>query len=178
MGARARAGRSCACVTGPLGAGPHDRFPITTEPNVLKELIKPPSVLKTVVNAVTGSSNVASMLPSGQLSNVPWRRMGVKYTSNEVFFDFVEEIDAIVDRSGGTISCEVQGEVTVQCRLSGMPDLVLSFMNPRLLDNVSLHPCVRYKRWETDHILSFVPPDGAFKVRVPVPCRAGGPLAG
>ena len=27
-------------------------------------------------------------------------------------------------------------------------DLTLSFMNPRLLDDVSFHPCVRYKRWE------------------------------
>jgi AP-3 complex subunit mu len=49
-------------------------YPITTEPNVLKEIIKPPSTLKTVVNAVTGGSNMSSELPSGQLSNVPWRR--------------------------------------------------------------------------------------------------------
>lgn len=33
-------------------------------------------------------------------------------------------------------------------KLSGMPDLTLSFMNPRLFDDVSFHPCVRYKRWE------------------------------
>lgn len=29
-----------------------------------------------------------------------------------------------------------------------MPDLTLSFMNPRLFDDVSFHPCVRFKRWE------------------------------
>jgi len=29
-----------------------------------------------------------------------------------------------------------------------MPDLTLSFVNPRLLDDVSFHPCVRFKRWE------------------------------
>ena len=27
-------------------------------------------------------------------------------------------------------------------------DLTLSFVNPRLLDDVSFHPCVRFKRWE------------------------------
>ena len=32
--------------------------------------------------------------------------------------------------------------------MSGMPDLTLSFMNPRLFDDVSFHPCVRFKRWE------------------------------
>lgn len=45
---------------------------------------------------------------------------------------------------------------------SGTPDLTLSFMNPRLMDDVSLHPCVRLKRWENERILSFVPPDGSF----------------
>jgi AP-3 complex subunit mu len=33
-------------------------------------------------------------------------------------------------------------------KLSGMPDLTLSFVNPRLLDDISFHPCVRFKRWE------------------------------
>ena len=27
-------------------------------------------------------------------------------------------------------------------------DLTLSFVNARLLDDVSFHPCIRYKRWE------------------------------
>lgn len=39
-------------------------------------------------------------LPTGQLSNIPWRRAGVKYTNNEAYFDVVEEIDAIIDKSG------------------------------------------------------------------------------
>ena len=29
-----------------------------------------------------------------------------------------------------------------------MPDLTLTFVNPRLLDDLSFHPCVRLKRWE------------------------------
>lgn len=47
-----------------------------------------------------GGSNVGDTLPTGQLSNIPWRRAGVKYTNNEAYFDVVEEIDAIVDKSG------------------------------------------------------------------------------
>jgi hypothetical protein len=31
-----------------------------------------------------------------------------------------------------------------------MPDLTLSFVNPRLLDDVSFHPCVRLKKWEVN----------------------------
>ena len=66
-----------------------------------------------------------------------------------------------------------------------MPDLTLSFMNPRLFDDVSFHPCVRFKRWEvriskslnllimslieyfcsqSERILSFIPPDGNFRL--------------
>ena len=33
-------------------------------------------------------------------------------------------------------------------KLSGMPDLSMSFMNPRMFDDTSFHPCVRFKRWE------------------------------
>ncbi|CAF3616539.1 unnamed protein product, partial [Rotaria sp. Silwood2] len=49
-------------------------------------------------------------------------------------------------------------------KLSGMPDLTLNFVDPRLFDDVSFHPCVRLKRWEGEHVLSFIPPDGNFRL--------------
>ena len=97
---------------------------------------------------------------------------------------------------GTTVFAEIQGVVEASVKLSGMPDLTLSFMvgpcvcvcvrvcvcegvalqkrphlkpvpmswlqNPRLLDDVSFHPCVRFKRWESESVLSFIPPDGNF----------------
>lgn len=45
-----------------------------------------------------------------------------------------------------------------------MPDLSLSFVNPRLFDDVSFHPCVRFRRWESERLLSFIPPDGNFRL--------------
>uniref|UniRef100_A0A673MH86 AP-3 complex subunit mu-1 n=1 Tax=Sinocyclocheilus rhinocerous TaxID=307959 RepID=A0A673MH86_9TELE len=78
-------------------------FPLATESNILKELIRPPTILRSMVNTITGSSNVGETLPTGQLSNIPWRRAGVKYTNNEAYFDVVEEIDAILDKSGKNI---------------------------------------------------------------------------
>ncbi|XP_037541267.1 AP-3 complex subunit mu-1 [Nematolebias whitei] len=139
-------------------------FPLATESNVLKEMIKPPTILRSVVNTLTGGSNVGNVLPTGQLSIIPWRRASVKYTNNEAYFDVIEEIDAIVDKSGTTVFAEIQGVVEACVRLSGMPDLTLSFMNPRLLDDVSFHPCVRFKRWEAERVLSFIPPDGNFRL--------------
>lgn len=139
-------------------------FPMTTESNILKELIKPPNILRTIANTVTGKTNFSATLPTGQLSAVPWRRSSVKYTNNEAYFDVIEEVDAIIDKSGSTVFAEIQGYIDCCIKLSGMPDLSLSFMNPRLLDDVSFHPCVRFKRWETERILSFVPPDGNFRL--------------
>uniref|UniRef100_A0A803SQS6 Adaptor related protein complex 3 subunit mu 2 n=1 Tax=Anolis carolinensis TaxID=28377 RepID=A0A803SQS6_ANOCA len=139
-------------------------FPLATESNILKELIKPPTILRTVVNTITGSTNVGEQLPTGQLSVVPWRRTGVKYTNNEAYFDVIEEIDAIIEKSGSTVTAEIQGVIDACVKLTGMPDLTLSFMNPRLLDDVSFHPCVRFKRWESERILSFIPPDGNFRL--------------
>ncbi|XP_059820771.1 AP-3 complex subunit mu-2 [Hypanus sabinus] len=139
-------------------------FPLATESNILKELIRPPTILRTVVNTITGSTNVGDHLPTGQLSVVPWRRTGVRYANNEAYFDVVEEIDAIIDKSGSTVFAEIQGVIDACVKLTGMPDLTLSFMNPRLLDDVSFHPCVRFKRWESERILSFIPPDGNFRL--------------
>lgn len=115
--------------------------------------------LKFILLYISGGSNVGETLPTGQLSNVPWRRAGVKYTNNEAYFDVVEEIDVILDKSGtgncslfitkckfwlfsstwlfcllympylGTTVCaEIQGVIEACVRLTGMPDLTLSFM--------------------------------------------------
>lgn len=56
--------------------------------------------------------SVSATLPSGQLSNVPWRRTGVKYANNEAYFDVIEELDAIIDKSGSVVSAEIQGYVS------------------------------------------------------------------
>ncbi|KAG8188598.1 hypothetical protein JTE90_005953 [Oedothorax gibbosus] len=139
-------------------------FPLATESNILKEMIKPPNILRTIANTVTGRSNISSTLPTGQLSSIPWRRTGVKYANNEAYFDLIEEIDAIMDNRGSVISAEIQGCIDCCIKLSGMPDLSLSFVNARIFDDVSFHPCVRFRRWESERILSFVPPDGNFRL--------------
>ena len=75
--------------------------------------------LKPNVHVTTFS--VSEVLPTGQLSNVPWRRMGVKYTNNEAYFDVIEEIDAIIDKSGSTVFAEIQGYVSFDFGLISLP---------------------------------------------------------
>jgi AP-3 complex subunit mu len=140
-------------------------WPLTTEPNALKAMIRPPSIMSKISSAVFSNTNVSHELPSGTISNMPWRAAGVTYTQNEIYMDIVEEIDAIIDAaSGNVVQSDVSGRIQCQCQLSGIPDLLLTFKNPKLIDDCSFHPCVRYGRYERDQVVSFVPPDGNFEL--------------
>ncbi|KAK7278035.1 hypothetical protein RJT34_23057 [Clitoria ternatea] len=139
--------------------------PLTTEPNILLEMISRPNIVSKALSVVTGSSsNVSGTLSGATASCVPWRTAEPKYSNNEVYVDLVEEMDAIINRDGVLVKCEIYGEVQVNSRISGLPDLTLSFTNPSILDDVRFHPCVRFRPWESHQILSFVPPDGQFKL--------------
>ena len=140
-------------------------WPLTTEPNALKAMIRPPSVMAKLQSVVFSNTTVSDELPSGTISNMPWRATGVSYTQNEIYMDIVEQVDAIVDAvSGNLISSDVSGSIQCQSHLSGIPDLLLTFKDPALIDDCSFHPCVRYQRFERDQVVSFVPPDGLFEL--------------
>jgi AP-3 complex subunit mu len=74
-------------------------FPLTTEPNILQEMIAPPNIVSKVLSVVTGnSSNVSDTLPGSTASCVPWRTADPKYANNEVYVDLVEQMDATINR--------------------------------------------------------------------------------
>mmetsp|Transcript_9461 Transcript_9461/g.35117 ORF Transcript_9461/g.35117 Transcript_9461/m.35117 type:complete len:418 (-) Transcript_9461:127-1380(-) len=151
-------------------------YPITTELSLLTDLVKPP---QTSLQALTSGALKAR---GNARSPVPWRKLGIKYTNNEVYFDVIEEVNCIVDASNATLRAEVIGRIMCNCRLSGMPDILLRFQDPQILKDCAFHPCVRYARFEQDQSLSFVPPDGEFELMryrnddilkdLPVYCRS------
>ena len=56
-------------------------YALTTEPNALKLMIKPPSVLARVASALgRGTSQVSDELAEGTISNMPWRMTDVMHT--------------------------------------------------------------------------------------------------
>ncbi|CBY11993.1 unnamed protein product [Oikopleura dioica] len=139
-------------------------FPLVTEPNVLKELIRPTTMLSSIKNTVTGKSNVSENLPSGQLSNVPWRKANVKYNNNEAYFDMKENLNMVINKQGSHLLSLANGRIDSSIKLSGTPDLSLSWQNPKVFNNVNFHPCIRLKRWNMEKMLSFIPPDGQFEL--------------
>jgi AP-3 complex subunit mu len=152
-------------------------WPLTTELNALKVMIRPPTAMSKFLSSAAGqvgSSTTSSsgnpqlsdsQLPNGTIPNMPWRTAGVHYTNNEIYVDIVEEVDAVIDiRTGTIVSADVQGSILCQSHLSGIPDLLLTFNDATLIDDCSFHPCVRYEKFERDGVVSFVPPDGNFEL--------------
>jgi AP-3 complex subunit mu len=80
-----------------LDAGGH---PLTTSPNALREIVIPPSLLTKVlsVTGVSGLTGPTMNSMSAFSSPIPWRRTGVRYNNNEVYFDIVETLDAVVNK--------------------------------------------------------------------------------
>jgi len=93
-----------------------------------------------------------------------WRKSGIKYSTNKILFDVIEEYNCVIDVNGSSSKSEIIGKILTKCSLSDMPDISLFFKDSSILDDVSFHPCVRYKRFEDDKMLSFIPPDGDFQL--------------
>jgi AP-3 complex subunit mu len=66
------------------------------------------------------------------------------------------------NRSGKIVVAEVRGQIDSRCRLSGIPDLLMTLSSSDSLQDCCFHPCVRLNKWTNSKQLSFVPPDGRF----------------
>ncbi|PGH15339.1 hypothetical protein AJ79_02505 [Helicocarpus griseus UAMH5409] len=155
-----------------------------TEPNALQETVEVPGWMDKLLGNVglpgaspaLGPTNpLKSSLASTSINGasapaIPWRRQGVRHTSNELYVDIVESLSVTMAPSGRPISALVNGTIVFTAKISGVPDLLLSLGAPGGQTNVAhklqlpvFHPCVRLARWrEKPGELSFVPPDGRF----------------
>lgn len=85
-----------------LDSGGH---PLTTSPNALRDIVLPPSLLSKLLSVAGANINTTINSGSGLgaaggpfSSPIPWRKAGLRYTSNEIYFDMVEELKAIVNK--------------------------------------------------------------------------------
>jgi len=80
-----------------LDAGGH---PLTTSPNALRDIVLSPSLINKLLS-VTGVSGLSGP-PTNNLgafsSPISWRKAGLRYNHNEIFFDFIETLDAVVNK--------------------------------------------------------------------------------
>jgi hypothetical protein len=96
------------------------------------------------------------------LSSELWWRRPSDYVTNEIYVDVVEKVDCVVSAKGKVVAGAVVGQIRLNSRLSGQPEVLLTVKDPSALKSSQFHPCVRAERWLRDRHLSFTPPDGQF----------------
>ncbi|KAJ5935510.1 AP complex mu/sigma subunit [Penicillium verhagenii] len=152
-----------------------------TEPNSLQEVVEVPGWMGKLLSGISvpGASTPTTNNPlrqslatasASQGPAIPWRRPGVRHTSNELYVDIIESLSVTMAPSGRLLSALVSGTIAFTAKISGVPDLHLSLSAPggqqslaKKIDLPVFHPCVRLARWrEKPGELSFIPPDGRF----------------
>ncbi|CCD25185.1 Apm1p NDAI_0E03680 [Naumovozyma dairenensis CBS 421] len=159
-------------------------IPQITETKMLKQYITQKSFK--LVKAAKKKQNAARP-PSALTDSVSWRSEGIKYKKNEAFLDIVESINMLMTQKGQILRSEILGVVKIKSRLSGMPDLKLGIndkgifskqlteddtnnnatskkQNKIELEDLKFHQCVRLSKFETEKIITFIPPDGDFEL--------------
>ncbi|KPI89421.1 putative adaptor complex AP-1 medium subunit [Leptomonas seymouri] len=151
-------------------------FPQFTEEKALREYIMQSTFLTKIMG--TKTTLAASELPAavtGAAGSTPWRLpRNYKYKNNQVFLDVIEQVDLLANQAGDTLSSEVLGSVKMQSCLSGMPTCTVG-LNDKILfdrtgrhgksvemDDITFHRCVKLNQFESERIITFVPPDGEF----------------
>ncbi|CAO1630040.1 unnamed protein product [Sympodiomycopsis kandeliae] len=146
-----------------------DGRPLTTEYNSLKGIVRGQAWWEELLGRMSQFTS-STPAPPPQISPLPWRASGVRYSRNEVYVDIVESLTGVKDRKGKAVG-GLKLHVSIACRakLSGEPDLALA-LDPSpngpssAIQSPAFHPCVRHRRWTKEGLLSFVPPDGDFEL--------------
>lgn len=104
-------------------------------------------------------------------SPVPWREFGIKYRRNEIHLNVDERVHALIDARGQVLLLYIDGVITMKSRLSGMPVCRFGLADERenavgmvSLSDFKFHQCVDLAKYDSDHVIRFVPPDGSFEL--------------
>merc|ERR1711884_724599 len=103
---------------------------------------------------------------------------GIKYRRNELFLDVMEYVNLLMSPQGQVLSAHVAGKILMKSFLSGMPECKFG-INDKIvmdskgkpaeesksksaiaIDDCQFHQCVKLSKFETEHAISFIPPDG------------------
>ena len=73
-----------------------------------------------------------------ELPETAWRKSGIKHFRNSCYFDFIENLDVIINeydfsydsfsRRGDPVISEVVGFIQVKCEMSGIPEMSMVFV--------------------------------------------------
>ncbi|XP_046564556.1 AP-2 complex subunit mu-like [Haliotis rubra] len=162
-------------------------YPQNTDTGILKTFI-PHNKEQLTSQTKEETAQITSQV-TGQIG---WRREGIKYRRNELFLDVLESVNLLMSPQGQVLSAHVAGRIVMKSYLSGMPECKFG-INDKLLmeskgksslddtasrgshfggggktsiaiDDCQFHQCVKLSKFETEHSISFIPPDGEFEL--------------
>jgi len=151
-------------------------YPQNTDTGILKTFITQQGI-KSV------SREEQAAITSQVTGQIGWRREGIKYRRNELFLDAHEYVNLLMSPQGQVLSAHVAGKVIMKSYLSGMPECKFG-INDKIvvdskgkagdeatrsksaiaIDDCQFHQCVKLSKFETEHAISFIPPDGEYEL--------------
>jgi len=154
-------------------------YPQNTDVGILKTFI-------TQQGVKSQSKEETSQITSQVTGQIGWRREGIKYRRNELFLDVFESVNLLMSLQGQVLSAHVAGRVVMKSYLSGMPECKFGINDKVVMDSkgktstddssrsttktsiaiddCQFHQCVKLSKFETEHSISFIPPDGEFEL--------------
>jgi len=147
-------------------------YPQNTDTGMLKTFITQQGVKST-------SKEEQAAITSQVTGQIGWRKEGIKYRRNELFLDVMEYVNLLMSPQGQVLSAHVAGKILMKSYLSGMPECKFG-INDKIvmdskgktsemsttsksaiaIDDCQFHQCVKLSKFETEHAISFIPPDG------------------
>jgi len=152
-------------------------YPQNTDTGVLKTFI-------TQAGVKSQTKEETAQITSQVTGQIAWRREGIKYRRNELFLDVLESVNLLMSPQGQVLSAHVAGKVVMKSYLSGMPECKFG-INDKItmeskgkatadaalggagggksaiaIDDCQFHQCVKLSKFESEHAISFIPPDG------------------
>lgn len=156
-------------------------YPQNTDTGIMKTYITQASVK-------SQSKEETAQITSQVTGQIGWRREGIKYRRNELFLDVLESVNLLMSPQGQVLSAHVAGKIVMKSYLSGMPECKFGINDkvimeargktgldeaPRpaiggkmaiAIDDCQFHQCVKLNKFETEHSISFIPPDGEYEL--------------
>ncbi|CAJ0580256.1 unnamed protein product, partial [Mesorhabditis spiculigera] len=158
-------------------------YPQNTDPGVLNTFITQQGVRTAAPVPVTKDEQ--SQITWQVTGQIEWRREGIKYRRNELLLDVIEYVNLLMSQQGQVLSAHVAGKVAMKSYLSGMPECKFG-INDKIriegknragtddpnkasraavaIDDCQFHQCVKLNKFDTEHAISFIPPDGEYEL--------------
>jgi len=146
-------------------------YPQNTDSGILKTFI-------TQQGVKSATKEEQAAITSQVTGQIGWRKEGIKYRRNELFLDVMEYVNLLMSPQGQVLSAHVAGKIMMKSYLSGMPECKFG-INDKIvmdskgkasedtksktaiaIDDCQFHQCVKLSKFETEHSISFIPPDG------------------